>query len=435
MPLVKVGWFERDGEGWHRRMGARRSLGRQFGWLWAAYAVSAFGTRLAFDAFPLIAILALDAGPTEVSVLAAAGFAVGAVVAVPLGPWVEFRRKRSVMIAMDLVRCAALLSVPAAYALGLLGFVQLLAVAVVVGAADIAFTAASGACIKALVRPQDLLVANGRLESTSWTALMLGPPLGGAAIGLFGPVMTVVADAVSYLLSALGVRAIGGKEPRPVRDDPSPRFRAGDLLDGWRYILAGPVLRPLFFNTVLNNGLILATSPLLIVLMVGELGFAPWQYGLAFAVPCVGGLIGSRLASPLVERFGRHRVLLAAGTLRACWLIGLAFIGPGAAGLVLVIVVEFGLITCSGVFNPVFSTYRLDHTPADRVARTLSAWSVTSKLSIAAMTGLWGLLAGVTGPRTAVGVAGILILATPLLLPRHDHAPYDERNAAARSQA
>ncbi|MGW6025790.1 MFS transporter [Streptomyces sp. NPDC055099] len=401
-------------------MEARRSLGRQFGWLWAAYTVSTFGTRLAFDAFPLIAILALDAGPTEVSVLAAAGFAVGAVVAVPLGPWVEFRRKRAVMIAMDLVRCAALLSVPAAYALGLLGFGQLLLVAVVVGAADIAFGAASGACLKALVRPDQLLVANGRLESTSWTALMLGPPLGGAAIGLFGPVMTVVADAVSYLLSALGVRAIGGKEPPPERTGRATGFRAGDLLDGWRHILAGPVLRPLFFNTVLNNGLIMATSPLLIVLMVGELGFAPWQYGLAFAAPCVGGLIGSRLAGRLVERFGRHRVLRTAGTLRACWLIGLAFIGPGVAGLVLVIVVEFGLILCSGVFNPVFATYRLDHTPADRVARTLSAWSVTSKLSIAAMTGLWGLLAGVTGPRTAVGIAGVLILATPLLLPRRD---------------
>lgn len=414
-------------------MEARRSLGRRFGWLWAAYTVSAFGTRLAFDAFPLIAILALDAGPTEVSVLAAAGFAVGAVVAVPLGPWVEFRRKRAVMIAMDLVRCAALLSVPATYALGLLGFGQLLLVAVVVGAADIAFGAASGACLKALVRPDQLLVANGRLESTSWTALMLGPPLGGAAIGLFGPVMTVVADAVSYLLSALGVRAIGGKEPHPVRAGRPPGFRAGDLLDGWRHILAGPVLRPLFFNTVLNNGLIMATSPLLIVLMVGELGFAPWQYGLAFAAPCVGGLIGSRLAGRLVERFGRHRVLRTAGTLRACWLIGLAFIGPGVAGLVLVIVVEFGLIMCSGVFNPVFATYRLDHTPADRVARTLSAWSVTSKLSIAAMTGLWGLLAGVTGPRTAVGIAGVLILATPLLLPRRDHEPLDERDTAARS--
>src|SRR4051794_7393181 len=109
-------------------MMARRSLGRQFGWLWAAYAASTFGTWLAFDAFPLIAILALHAGPAQVSLLAAAGLAVAAVVAVPLGPWVEFRRKRPVMIAMDLIRCAALLSVPAAFALGWLTFVQLLVV-------------------------------------------------------------------------------------------------------------------------------------------------------------------------------------------------------------------------------------------------------------------------------------------------------------------
>src|SRR4029077_18329580 len=71
-----------------------RSLGRQFGWLWAAYAASTFGSWVAFDALPLIAILVLHAGPTEVSLLAATGLAVGAVVAVPLGPWVEFRRKR-----------------------------------------------------------------------------------------------------------------------------------------------------------------------------------------------------------------------------------------------------------------------------------------------------------------------------------------------------
>src|SRR5271156_3334256 len=139
-------------------MVARGSLGRQVGWLWSAYAVSTFGTWLAFDAFSLIAILVLHAGPTEVSALAAAGLAVGAVVAVPLGPWVEFRRKRSVMVAMDLTRFAALMSVPAAFALGWLSFVQLLIVSVIVAAADITFKAASGANLKALVRPEDLLV-------------------------------------------------------------------------------------------------------------------------------------------------------------------------------------------------------------------------------------------------------------------------------------
>ena len=413
-------------------MVGRRSLGRPFGWLWAAYAVSAFGTWLAFDAFPLIAILVLHAGPTEVSVLAAAGLAVGAAVAVPLGPWVEFRRRRPVMVAMDLIRFAALISVPAAFALGWLTFVQLLVVAVIVGAANIAFKAASGACLKALVRPEDLLVANGRLESTTWTATALGPPLGGAMIGLFGPVTTVVADAVSFLLSAVGIRAIGGKEPPPARTD-APRLRAGDLLEGWRYILTHPALRPLFFNTILVNGLIMATSPLLAVLMLGHLGFTPWQYGLAFGAPCVGGLIGSRLARRLVARFGQHKIMLTAGALRACWSLGLAFIRPGAAGLVLVIAAELGLITCMGVFNPVFATYRLNRTATDRVARTLSTWSVTSNATIAALTALWGLLASITSPRTAIAIAGLLLLTTPFLLPRHDHTPQHEQEYVMRN--
>jgi MFS family permease len=172
-----------------------RSLGREFGWLWAAFAVSTAGTWLAFDAFPLIAILVLHAGPAAVSALAAASLAMGAAVGVPLGPWVERRRKRSVMVGMDVVRCAALLSVPAAYALGRLTFAQLLVVSVAVAAADIAFKAASGACLKTLLARERLLAANARLESTSWTATALGPPLGGALIGLLGPVITVVANA------------------------------------------------------------------------------------------------------------------------------------------------------------------------------------------------------------------------------------------------
>lgn len=404
---------------------AGRSLGRQFGWFWAAYTVSTFGTSLGFGAFPLIAILVLHVGPIEVSLLSAVGLAVGALVAVPLGPWVEFRRKRPVMVTMNLIRFVALMSVPAAFALGWLTFTQLVVVSVVAAAADIAFKAASGAYLKTLLPRADLLIANGRFEATTWTATVVGPPLGNAAIGLFGPVTTVAADAVSYLLSAVGIRAIGGREPSPTRTE-GPRLRAGDLLAGWRYVLTHPTLRPLFFNTILVNGLIMATSPLLAVLMLDRLGFAPWQYGLAFGAPCVGGLVGSRLARRLVTRFGQHRVLLTTGALRACWPIGLAFIGPGAAGLVLVITVQLGLVTCMGVFNPVFATYRLDQTATDRVARTLSAWSVTSNATIAAMTALWGLLAYVTSPRTAIGIAGVFILATPLFLPRHDRTTQHE---------
>jgi MFS family permease len=393
------------------------SVRRRFAWLWAAYAVSAAGTGIAFDAFPLIAILVLHAGPAQVSVLTAMGPAVGALLAVPIAPLLEFRRKRPAMMAADLLRFAAFASVPVAFAIGWLSFAQLLIVSVIASAADIAFRAASGAYLKALLPPNDLLVANARFESTTWSATVLGPPLGGAAFALFGPVTTVIANAASFLLSAIAVRAIGGGEPQPVRTAAAPR-RFGDLFEGWRYILAHPTLRPLFFNTILVNGLIIATTPLIAVLMLGRLGFAPWQYGLAFGLPCVGGLIGSRLARPLVARFGQPKVMLTAGVLRACWSLGLAFIQPGITGLVLVIVIQFGLVTCIGVFNPLLVTYRLEQTETKLVARTLSAWSVTSNATIAGLTALWGLLAGATGPRIAIAIAGLLMLISPVLLPR-----------------
>lgn len=414
-------------------MADRRAPGRRFGWLWAAYAVSSYGSGLGFGALPLLAVLVLHCGPAQVAALAATGRAVGALVAVPLGPWVEFRRKRPVMVAMDLTRFVALLSVAAAFALGRLGFAQLLAVSVVTAAADIAFKAASGAYLKALVPSADLLVANSRFESTTWTSTMVGPPLGGAAIGLFGPVTTVVADAVSYLLSALGIRAIGGTEPLPERSG-AARLRAGDLLTGWRHVLSHATLRPLFLNSIVVNGLIMASQPLLAVLLLGRLGFAPWQYGLAFAAPCVGGLFGSRLAHPLSARFGRDRVLRASGVLRACWPLGLAFVRPGVPGLVLIMVVQLGVVTSCGVFNPLLATFRLDQTAPDRVARTLAAWSVSSSAAIAAVTALWGLLAAATGPRAAIAAAGVLLLATPLLLPRREKAPRDERTGTGAQE-
>lgn len=394
----------------------RASLGRRFRWLWVAYAVSAYGTGLGFGAMPLIAIRVLHAGAGEVSLLSSVGLVAGAVLAVPLGPWVEFRRKRPVLIAADVTRFATQITVPVAYLLGWLTFIQLLLVTVVVAGAKIAFQAASGAHLKALVRPGQLLTANGRFESTTWSSMIIGPPLGGAAIGLIGSVATITVDAVSYLLSALGIRMIGEDEPPPPEAD---RARIGfrELPDGWRYIVAHARLRPVFINVVIVNGTIMATEPLLAVLLLRRLHFQTWQYGLAFAAPCIGGLLGSRLARPLVTRAGQTRVMLIAGTLRVGWPIGLAFIPAGTVGLLLVMALELGLITSCGVFNPVLATYRLEQAATDRVARTLSAWSISTSFSIAIATAFWGVLSELVGIRAAIAAAGVLALPTPFLLP------------------
>ncbi len=401
-------------------------LGTGFGLLWSAYAVSTYGTWIAFGAFPLLAVRVLDAPAFAVSLLEAAGLAVAALAAVPLGPWAEHRAKRPVMITMDLLRFLAMASVPLAYLLGLLSYGQLLLVSVVTGTANIAFTAASGAYLKHLVHRDHLLVANARFEGTSWVATAAGPPLGGALVRLFGPVVTVAADAVSYLLSALGILRIrAGDVAAPRAQD--GRLRATELLDGWRFILRDAVLRRLFFNSVAVGGLIMATLPLLAVLLLGEYHFPAWQYGLAFGLPAVGGFAGARLSSRLVHRYGRHRVMIVSGWLRSLFPLGLAFTRPGLAGLLTVIAVEGLLITCMGVFNPLYATERLQRTPAERAARVLTAWSVSGKLAQAALMVVWGVLATLTSALTAIAVSGVLLLATPLLLPRR------EPQAASRS--
>lgn len=405
----------------------REKLGSDFGRLWSAYAVSTYGTWLAFGAFPLLAVQVLHSSAVAVSLLEAVGLAVAAVVAIPLGPWVEHRPKRPVMIATDLVRFAATASVPVAYGLGLLSYGQLLLVAVVSGSAGIACTAASGAYLKHLVGGDRLLVANGRFEGTAWVATAAGPPLGGALVGLLGPVVTVTADAVSYLLSASAVRRIRGGDVATPR---ATGMRGADVLAGWRFIRHEPVLRRLFLNSILVSGLITATVPLLAVLLLGDYGFPAWQYGLAFGLPALGGFVGARLSPRLVRRYGPHRVMTVSGWLRSVFPLGLAFLRPGVSGLVVVILVEALLIVCMGVFNPILATERLRRTPPDRAARVLAAWSVGSRLTQAALTVLWGVLATRVGPLAAITVSGVLLLATPLLLP----GPPDARRGDEDSQ-
>ena len=119
--------------------------------------------------------------------------------------------------------------------------------------------------------------------------------------------------------------------------------------------------------------------------------------------------------------------------MRACWSIGLAFIPSGWAGVALVALIQLGLVTCCGVFNPVSATYRLEHIPTDRLARSLAAWTITTRLTVAVLTATWGILAGVVGLRTAIGLAGVIMLTTPLLLPTR--TPSDSpRRSGQRSQ-
>ncbi len=304
------------------------SLGPDFRRLWTAFAVSALGSGIGAGALPLVAVLALDASTFQVSLLAALSALAGAAIALPSGAFIEQRHKRPIMIAADLTRFVALGSVPVAALLHLLTYAQLCVVGVLQAAALIVFTSASGAHLKALVPAEGRVEANSRFEATSWTTLSIGPPIGGALVGLVGATVTLAVDAVSFLLSAVGIRRIRLPEPVPSRLTTRP-----DLRDGWRYILRHRGLRALFWNSQLFGGPVMMTSPLLAVLMLRDLGMQPWQYGVALGVPCLGGVLGARLAPPLTRRFGLHRMLIVFGVLRTPWLLLLPLATPGVDGM------------------------------------------------------------------------------------------------------
>jgi MFS family permease len=399
------------------------SLGADFRRLWLAYGTSEAGSAVGAGALPLVAVLVLHVPPFRVSLLAALAGLSAAVIGLPAGPFVEFHRKRPAMITADLVRCVALLTVPAAMALHVLTYPQLCAVAIAQATGAIVFNAASGAHLKALVAPTGRAIANARFEATFWTLNSVGPPVGGAITSGLGIPVTIAVDAASFLGSAYGVRRLRAPEPEPPARPAGPPARWAEIVDGWRYIARHRGLRALFVNSQVFGAGLMATTPLLAVLMLGRLRFPPWQYGLALGLPCAGGVLGALALRPLVARFGPRRVLLASGVGRAVWTGLLAAVPAGAAGLVLVIVAETLALGGSGVFNPSFATYRMEVTDDAFLSRVIACWSISSRSSQPVGIVLGGGLAAAFGVRVALLVCGLIVAASGLLLPWRTRDP------------
>src|SRR5581483_8288552 len=151
-----------------RRAGLAGSLWthRDFGRLWAAQAVSELGSQVSLLALPLTAVLALNARPSEVALLATAATVPNLLLGIPAGVWLDRVRRRPVMVAADLGRAALLASVPVTYGLGVLTLPGLYAVAVASGSLSVLFEIASQAYLPLVVARPQLVEANAKLESS-----------------------------------------------------------------------------------------------------------------------------------------------------------------------------------------------------------------------------------------------------------------------------
>jgi MFS family permease len=82
-----------------------------------------------------------------------------------------------------------------------------------------------------------------------------------------------------------------------------------------------------------------------------------------------------------------------------------------------VIAADSLLLFLAGVFNPVFSAYRMRETPKELMTRVATAWSVSNKSITPLFIALGGWLATLFGVREALFVAAILCLVSGVFLP------------------
>jgi MFS family permease len=175
---------------------------REFLKFWTGSAISDVGSQITTLAVPLIAALTLQATPWQMGLLSAAGGAPILLVGLFAGVWVDRVRRRPVMIATDLGRAALLLLVPLAAITGLLRMEILYAVLLLTGALGVLFDVANMSMLPSLVASDRIVEANSKLQSTSAAAQVAGPSVGGVLVSLMTAPFALLADALSFLLSA-----------------------------------------------------------------------------------------------------------------------------------------------------------------------------------------------------------------------------------------
>jgi MFS family permease len=283
-------------------------VNRSFTQFWAGQTVSDLGDQVTALALPLIAVVTLSATPAQVGLLTAAVWA-PALLSLLIGSWVDRRpdRKR-LLIAADLLRALVLLSLPLAHWLGMVTLGQLFAVALLGGFGQVLFHSAYASFFVGLVDRSDYVAANSRLSTTRSASAVAGPAIGGLLIQLLTAPVAVLADAVSFLCSALLISRISSPAATPAAP-------AGNLLaearDGLTYVLRHPFLRAGLGCVTMVNFFGFVAQGLIILFATRTLGLPVGWIGLALGVGAFGGLAGAMLAPRLSRRFGVGRVLFA----------------------------------------------------------------------------------------------------------------------------
>ncbi|MFI9812221.1 MFS transporter [Saccharothrix variisporea] len=354
---------------------------RPFLLLWFGQSVSLVGSQVTALALPLVAALTLGAGPWEMGLLAACARAPYLVLGLPAGVWVDRLPRRPLLVACALGQAVALAVVPLADVTGVLSVPLLCGVALVAGAFAVFGDIGTLALVPLVVPAERLTRAQGAFETSQSTAQIAGPALAGWLVAVVGAPVALLADALSFLVSAATLAGIR------VRDRLD---RVGGVLDGVRLVFGQALLRRVTLCTATHVFWVNAFLALLPLHLARE-GLSPGRIGVTLAIGAAGGLVGALIAPRLGERVMPVAVAVA---------------GVGAAGVVwhplVIAVMWFGVQVYHVLQVPV--RYRL--TPPELHGRVNAAIRTTVWGSAPLGALLGGVLAETAGLAPALVVSG-----------------------------
>lgn len=404
---------------------------RDFRLLWAGDTISQLGSQVSVLALPLVAVLYLNVTTFQVGVLTALESVAFLLIGLPAGAWCDRVRRRPVMIAGDLARTALLASIPIAAGFGVLTIGQLFGVALLQGAATVFFDVSYQSYLPSLVARDELVEGNAKLQASQSVAQVAGPTVGGFLVQLFTAPFAVVADAVSFLVSAGCVGAIQAPEPAPERPEQS-NLRT-EIGEGMRFVLRHPILRMIAGCTGTFNLFSSAFAAVIIVFFVRTLHLSAGTIGVLFSAGSIGGILGALTASAVARRVGQARAIWLSVAATTPFGLLVPLTRPGA-GLALFAIGWFAVSYGVVVYNVAQVSFRQALCPP----RLLGRMNATMRFLVWGTMPVGGLLGGALGTWiglrptlwvTAVGsvLAVGWVLASPLRgmrdLPAYDDLP------------
>ena len=275
--------------------------------LWGGQTVSQVGSQVTVLALPLVAIVALRATTLEVGLLSATVTSAYLLVALPAGVLADRVSKRRLMLLCDAAQFVIIGSVPVAQVAGVLTLGQLYVVALSASVFSALFLVAYTGYLPAVVDRERLVDANGKLATTQSVAQIAGPGLGALLVGLFGAARAMTSDALSYVVSAVCLVCIRGREPDIVRAGRQPR-PASQIREGVGYVLREPILRKAVGWGGTANFFVIMVETLGPVYLVRVVHVRPASVGVLLALGAVGGVVGGLASKPLARRIGSARI-------------------------------------------------------------------------------------------------------------------------------